>query len=843
VLHSGTPLRRLRNAAAGGEPSSSPHRGSPEAEGARHARVVVDGKHFAVDGRRFPFHGVTYGTFRPRHGDGALFPPRRQIEHDFAAMRDAGFTVVRTYTPPQEDVIELAGESCLRLLPDVFYSDWRYLLGASRRDYRRIAKEARGEVRAVARQLAGDSRILALSVGCEIPADVVRWVGTSRVARLIGELVEVAREEDPGLLVTYANYPTAEYLPLDTLDFLTFNVFLEQQADFRRYLTRLHHLAGERPLVLAEVGLNAGPAPEGELAQARVLDWQLATALERGVAGTCVFSWTDDWWVGDSAVEGWHFGITRADRSPRPALGVTERWNRATIADLKDDWPSISIVVCAYNASETLDECLHHVCALDYPDLEIIVVDDGSTDDTAEIARGHPRVKLVEIEHAGLSVARNEGLRRARGELVAYLDSDAYPTPEWPYYLALGLDGRTVGGVGGPNVPPICDCSSAQQVARAPGGPVHVLVADNRAEHVPGCNMAFWKQVLEEVGGFDPVYTAAGDDVDLCWKVGERGWEIGFHPAALVWHHARPGIRRYLRQQRTYGRAEALVEARHPHRFTATGSARWRGRIYEPFAGSLLGQRIYRGMYGTAAYQSVYQGNGHGMGLLRQIGVPIAALVMPTGAMALRWPLLSIPAAVALAVVAALFMVDAARVRPPPGTHGCLRFRCAVALLGILQPLARTWGRIRQRTPARQSLPPQAALPDPVNRLRGGVLLMPEDRPREELAVGVVRALRCAGLAVFPASSWDDHDARLIGSTLVRGELVTSSYPLGCVQLRVRRRVRRLSALTYAGAFGMATLVDPVLLGTLIFGAFVETLRGLWRTGPAARRAIGRAVT
>ena len=123
------------------------------ARGDRHARVTIDGKHFSVDGQRFPFHGVTYGTFRPRHTDGARFPALSQIGRDFAAISEAGFTVVRTYTPPSEDVLEQAGQFGLRLLPDAFYPDWRYILGASRREHRRIAKEARTEVRAVARQL------------------------------------------------------------------------------------------------------------------------------------------------------------------------------------------------------------------------------------------------------------------------------------------------------------------------------------------------------------------------------------------------------------------------------------------------------------------------------------------------------------------------------------------------------------------------------------------------------------------------------------------------------------------------------------------------------------------
>jgi cellulose synthase/poly-beta-1,6-N-acetylglucosamine synthase-like glycosyltransferase len=370
------------------------------------------------------------------------------------------------------------------------------------------------------------------------------------------------------------------------------------------------------------------------------------------VAGACVFSWTDEWWVGDNAVEGWRFGLTREDRSPRASLGVVSRANAATVRDLPVDWPTMTVVICAYNAEATLDECLRHTCALDYPDLEILVVDDGSTDATAQIARAHPRARLVPIAHGGLSVARNAGIEVAAGDLVAYLDSDAYPTPEWPYYLALAFDGRTVVGAGGPNVPPLDDPPSAHAVARSPGGPVHVLTADDRAEHVPGCNMAFWRRTLLEVGGFDPIYTSAGDDVDVCWKVLDAGGDIGFHPAALVWHHRREGLRPYLRQQRGYGRSEALVEARHPDRFTPTGTARWTGHIYDSFAPRRAAQRIYRGAFGTAPYQSIYRVPAYGLDLAHQVGVPLTVPALLTAPLALLHPLLGLPA-----VVAAVFLL------------------------------------------------------------------------------------------------------------------------------------------------------------------------------------------
>jgi glycosyltransferase involved in cell wall biosynthesis len=801
-------------------------------------RVRVDGKHFSVGEERFTFRGVTYGTFRPRF-DGTRYPERDVVKRDFAMMRQAGFTVVRTYTPPPDDVVDLAADWGLRLMVDVFYPDWRYLVGTSSEQRRRMARDAGREVRYATERYAGNPWILGLSLGNEVPADAVRWHGTDRVAGLIDELCGIVHEVDPDALVTYANYPTTEFLPLNFLDFLTFNVFLEEHGDFRRYLTRLHNLAGDRPLVLGELGIDAGQDGAGEVRQAEVIDWQLETALERGVAGTCLFSWSDEWWVGDAAVEGWHFGLTRADRSPRPALEVAARWNDRTVADLPVDWPSATVVVCAYNAAATLDECLVHTCALDYPDLEIVVVDDGSTDDTALIAARHPRARLLSIAHGGLGTARNVGLEAATGELVVYLDSDAYPSPEWLYYLTLALDGPTVGGVGGPNVPPPEAGPAAQRVARAPGGPVHVLLSDDRAEHVPGCNMAFWKQVLVEVGGFDPVYTSAGDDVDLCWRVLDRGWDIGFHPAALVWHHRRTGVRPYLRQQVGYGRSEALVEARHPDRFTGWGTARWRGSIYDAAAPALSQQRVYRGQYGTAGFQSVYGGGGHRLDVAHQVGVPALTAVLLTAPLGLLLPALFLPAVLAALGLLALVGVDLVRADPPRACDtGRWRFRAGVALLHLLQPVVRTWGRARHRTAARRDGPTTASLPGPMHVLDGGILMAPHSGQRAELTAAVVALLQRSGLRVAAGTGWEDFDARIRLGPFLVGELITTGHIVGWVQIQVRRRLRWRAVLAFLVVVCLAAAVSLPVAAALLTIGVVELLRESWRAGSGIRHCL-----
>src|SRR6266487_6577886 len=104
--------------------------------------------------------------------------------------------------------------------------------------------------------------------------------------------------------------------------------------------------------------------------------------------------------------------------------------------------------------------------------LPIFVVDDGSTDATASIARQYD-CRLIRTENRGLANARNTGLNAATGEIVAYIDDDAYPDPHWLTYLAAWFLNTSHAAMGGPNLAPPGDGPIAECIARAPGGPVH----------------------------------------------------------------------------------------------------------------------------------------------------------------------------------------------------------------------------------------------------------------------------------------------------------------------------------------------------------------------------------
>src|SRR5260370_16610550 len=130
-------------------------------------------------------------------------------------------------------------------------------------------------------------------MGNEMTSPMVGGGGARRIQKCLERLYRTAKTEDTGALVTYVNYPSTEYLELPFLDLACFNVYIESQEHWQRYLARLQNLAGERPLIIAEIGLDS--RRNGEEAQAQALDWQLYTAFAGSCAGAFVFAWTHAW--------------------------------------------------------------------------------------------------------------------------------------------------------------------------------------------------------------------------------------------------------------------------------------------------------------------------------------------------------------------------------------------------------------------------------------------------------------------------------------------------------------------------------------------------------------------
>ena len=567
-------------------------------------RVRRDGKFFRLGNQKFHVKGVTYGPFAP-NAEGHYLPSREQTRKDFAQILELGCNCVRVYHLPPSWFLDMAQEMGLKIFVDVPWPKHITFIGDKATE-----QAAREAVRQAARQCGNHPATFAISVFNEMPAEVVRFIGNRHVEQFVDELIGIVKEEAPDCLATFANYPPTEFLNPTRTDFICFNVYLHDDKVLRNYLARLQSLAQDKPLMLGEYGIDT-MKEKTQQQQAEILERHIKAVFEEGLVGTFVFSFTDDWFTGGYQIEDWAFGITQRDRTPKLAFTRLQKVFARVPQTADELLPMMSVIICSYNGSSTVESCLRSMQQIRYPNFEVIFVDDGSTDNTQAILKDFeswPPLRIITQKNMGLSYARNVGMNAAKGEIIVYTDSDCEADEDWLYYLALAMVRSNHTGMGGPNLIPDEGSWVADCVGLSPGGPTHVMIDDRTAEHVPGCNMAFYTWAAKEVYGFDSQFRKAGDDVDFIWRLQNHGYTIGFSPSAQVWHYRRNSVQAYLKQQRGYGEAEALLKYKHPDKFNALGASHWKGKIYGGDLGVHVGKDvIYHGVFGTGLFQAIYR--------------------------------------------------------------------------------------------------------------------------------------------------------------------------------------------------------------------------------------------
>ncbi len=535
-------------------------------------------------------NAVTYGPFPGGWPE--------SFDRDFSQITAAGFNSIRLFEMPGIALLDAAAQHGLKV-----FGGLKWGLSADFFGQPGLYSTATIQLVESLRAIHQHPALAGIYVGNEVPADLARWMGPLKVRRAIEDLITAGREIAPDLLFVYANYPTTEYLEPENADFTAFNVYLESESLFRDYLKRLHHIAGDRPLVISEFGLDS--RRNGLDRQAEVLHWASRAALELETAGMTLYAWSDRWWNAGGEVLDWDFGLTDRAGNPKPALAAVAGRDISGAFSEK----TFSIIVCTRNGRSRIGGCL---AAIDrsyttYRTYETLVIDDGSTDQTADyVQENFPWVRLIRLAPGGLSAARNAGAAAATGEILAFTDDDCEPDHEWLTRIAPLFHSGKYAAVGGPNLPPPPRDWEQAVVGAAPGAPSHVMLDDEEAEHLPGCNLVVTRAAFEAIGGFDPQFHTAGDDVDFCWRLRDAGFRLGFAPGAFVWHWRRPTIRAFLSQQLGYGHAERLLFARHPARFTRHGGPRWQGFVYGGGPVRVMpGSVIYHGPMGAAGYQSI----------------------------------------------------------------------------------------------------------------------------------------------------------------------------------------------------------------------------------------------
>lgn len=245
-----------------------------------------------------------------------------------------------------------------------------------------------------------------------------------------------------------------------------------------------------------------------------------------------------------------------------------------------------SVVICTFNRSAYLGACIESILAQNYPRdrYEVIVVDDGSTDATPEVARTEGIRFIRHASNKGLPAARNTGIAAAKGAVVAFIDDDAVADPDWLEHLVAPFADPTVSASGGRTVAYKTNRLAERYLAAEGSGnpaplefgksknplwrfwvylkdmfaPLAAAAAPMDVQAVFGLNCAYRTAAVEKFGGFDEVLTT-DEDSELSVRFRDHGARIMFVPAAIIHHRHRESIASLIRQK--YYRAESTFRA------------------------------------------------------------------------------------------------------------------------------------------------------------------------------------------------------------------------------------------------------------------------------------------
>ena len=220
--------------------------------------------------------------------------------------------------------------------------------------------------------------------------------------------------------------------------------------------------------------------------------------------------------------------------------------------------PKVAIIIPVKEINTYVRESVHHIQKLNYRHFEVLILPDST--DSAEPVRGDDRVKVIPTGPMGPAEKRDLAVRFSDAQVLAFIDDDAYPSPNWlddalPYF-----EDTSVGAVGGPAVTPeedtIWQKASGAVLSNWLGGGVHryryVPQKKREVDDYPSVNFLIRRDVFEKVGGFDSTFWP-GEDTKLCLEVSKKqALKIIYDPRILIWHHRRELFLPHLRQVSNY---------------------------------------------------------------------------------------------------------------------------------------------------------------------------------------------------------------------------------------------------------------------------------------------------
>lgn len=250
--------------------------------------------------------------------------------------------------------------------------------------------------------------------------------------------------------------------------------------------------------------------------------------------------------------------------------GFVQRWEE--VQEAPAALPKVSIIIPVKDREEELGACLASLDQLDYPRerYEIIVVDDGSSDASAEVARRSGAAVLPSGGSGrGPAAARNCGAEMASGEILAFIDSDCTASTSWLRELVDAFDDPQVAAVGGlvdgMYRASALDRYEAAMSSLSLGKQERSGQGGDDTFYLPSCNLLVRRTAFAQVGAFRSAM-CVGEDVDLTWRLRDAGGRIVYRPRGRVWHAHRNELPAFLKRRFQYGTSEGLLQSLHPAR-------------------------------------------------------------------------------------------------------------------------------------------------------------------------------------------------------------------------------------------------------------------------------------
>lgn len=239
--------------------------------------------------------------------------------------------------------------------------------------------------------------------------------------------------------------------------------------------------------------------------------------------------------------------------------------------------PFVSVIVPAYNDARTLELCVRSLFRQTWSELEVIVVNDSSTDYTGSLletlTREYPNLRYASTEEkSGAAKARNIGFNMARGDYIALIDGDMWAPEEWVEQLVIPILEGEADVTGGPDKVP----SSAPLASRCIGYSMDSVLTNaglrlgdtKLVTYLPGTgNMAIRREFVTAAGHFDEGFHDTGEDKEWLYRVRDAGARFLYLPEALAWHERRPDVLLHAKKQILSGRRRFDIWLKDPASF------------------------------------------------------------------------------------------------------------------------------------------------------------------------------------------------------------------------------------------------------------------------------------